>query len=70
MATINKEEQEAREHRERLRKTRMAIILGSAHHYFMEIVKVMDGLGIKDQRIARRLSRGKALTPTQFYKIS
>lgn len=70
MATINKEEQEAREGRERLRKTRAAIIIGSSGQYFGSIVELMAGLGIKSNRIARRLARGKTLTPTQFYKIS
>ena len=66
----NTEKIQAREDRLRLRRTRMMIILGSVGHYYREIVKVMEGLGIKSNRIARRLASRKPLTPTQYYKIS
>lgn len=66
----SKESLEKREGLERLRKTRAAIIIGSSGQYFGKIVEVMEGLGIKGNRIARRLASRKPLTPTQLYKIS
>jgi len=66
----SKESLEKREGLERLRKTRAAIIIGGSGQHFGKIVEVMEGLGIKANRIARRLSRGKTLSATQYYKIS